>query len=113
MTKKHQSTAVYDRRAIMRKAHREYAASCRRGDGLTFSYWLAYSWRVARDQRQRDVTGETMLLIAGLIEDHVSRRITLAPEIRKGKNHEAAGLGFRLSSPDNRRRMADNGRPVF
>ena len=113
MTTKHQSTHAYDRRAIMRKAHREYAASCRRGDGLTFGYWLAYAWRVARDQRQRDITGETMRMIASMIDNYMSRRITLAPEIGKGKNHEAAGLGFRLSSPDNRRRMADNGRPVF
>jgi len=41
----------YDRAAIMRKAHREYAASRRRGDGLTFGYWLAYAWRVARDRK--------------------------------------------------------------
>jgi|GEM_PF-6262247 len=68
--------AAYDRHAIMRKAHREYAASCRRGDGLTFGYWLAYAWRVARDRRQRDMTGDTMRMI----EDHASRRITLAPD---------------------------------
>lgn len=78
MTKQPQISA-YDRRAIMRKAHREYAASCRRGDGLTFGYWLAYAWRVARDRRQRDMTGETMRMIAGIIEADLSRRITLSP----------------------------------
>lgn len=41
----------FDRAAIMRKAHKEYRSSMRRGDGLTFGYWLKYSWRVARDQK--------------------------------------------------------------
>ena len=45
------SDGGFDRAAVMRKAHREYSASRRRGDGLSFGYWLAYSWRVARDQR--------------------------------------------------------------
>ena len=97
MTKQPQPSA-YDRRAIMRKAHRVYAASCRRGDGLTFGYWLAYAWRVARDQRQRDITSETMRLIAGLIEDHLSRRIVLAPAIEEGTKHDSCPLGFHLSS---------------
>ena len=110
--RKQPQTNAYDRRAIMSKAHREYAASCHRGDGLTFGYWLAYAWRVARDRRQRDMTDTTMRRIADTIADHLSRRIILLPQVRKGKNHETDHLGFRLLSPDHRRRMADIGRPV-
>ncbi len=106
MTKRPQ-TPAYDRRAIMAKAHREYAASRRRGDGLTFGYWLAYAWRVARDRRQRDMTDTTMRMIAGIIDDHLSRRIMLAPEIRKGRIYEKDRMGFCISRADNGRRMAD------
>lgn len=80
--KKQPQTYTYDRRAIMRKAHREYADSCRRGDGLTFGYWLAYSWRVARDRRQLEMTAVTMRTISDTIADHLSRRIMLAPVFR-------------------------------
>lgn len=112
MTKKHQSTHAYDRRAIMRKAHREYAASCRRGDGLTFGYWLAYAWRVARDQRQRDITGETMRMIAGMIEATLSRRIVLAPAIEEGTKHASSPLGFHLSSVAGHRTSCDGRRAI-
>ena len=78
MTKK-QTPAGYDRAAIMRKAHREYHASMRRRDGLSFGYWLAYAWRIARDRRRMNDTAQTMNRIAGMIDDHLSRRIVLAP----------------------------------
>ncbi len=80
----HQGAGGYDRRAIMRKAHREYHASMRRRDGLSFGYWLAYAWRIARDRRKMNDTAATMRRIADMIEDHASRRITLAPEIVAG-----------------------------
>lgn len=112
MTTKHQSPAVYDRRATMRKAHREYAASCRRGDGLTFGYWLAYAWRIARNRRQRDMTDTTMRMIAGMIEDHLSRRIVLAPAIEEGTKHNSIPLGFRLSSVSRHRTSRDGRRAI-
>ena len=110
--KKQPQTHTYDRRAIMRKAHREYAASQRRGDGLTFGYWLAYAWRVARDRRQRDMTGDTMRMIAGMIETDLARRITLAPSTGRNRDNEADHMGFRISRADNRRRRADEGRAI-
>ncbi len=45
------TSGAYDRRAIMRKAHREYQAARGRGDNRPFGYWLAYAWRVAKDRR--------------------------------------------------------------
>lgn len=108
MTKQpHKGAGGYDRRAIMRKAHREYAASRRRGDGLTFGYWLAYAWRVARDRRRRDMTGDTMRRIAGMIEEDIARQIALAPATGRNMGNETHHLGIYLSCADNRRRMAD------
>lgn len=44
--------SCYDRAAVMKKAHRDYRAARRRGDGRPFGYWLAYAWRVAKERRE-------------------------------------------------------------
>ena len=96
----------------MRKAHREYAASCRRRDGLSFGYWLAYAWRIARDRRRMNETAAIMRRIADIIDDHLSRRIVLAPAIGKGMNNEPDRLGFHLSNHADHRASRDGRRAL-
>ncbi len=42
----------FDRAAVMSRAHGLYRAARSRGDNRGFGYWLSYSWRVARGQRE-------------------------------------------------------------
>gem|GEM_PF-4979817 len=79
--RKQPQTPAYDRRAIMRDAHKRYRDGRRLGIDWTFARCLQTAWRAARI-RQGDDTAATMRRIAGMIDDHLSRRITLAPEIR-------------------------------
>ncbi len=110
MTKQPQ-TCAYDRRVIMRDAHKRFRDGRRLGIDWTFAHCLQTAWRAARIRQERDITA-TMRMIADMIDDHMSRRITLAPEIRKGRIYETHPMGFRLLSPDHRRRMADDGRAI-
>ncbi len=106
MTKQPQISA-YDRRAIMRDAHKRFRDGRRLGIDWTFARCLWTAWQAARMRHERDMTGETMRRIAGIIEADLSRRITLVPEIRKGMNDETHPMGFRLSRSDHRRQLAD------
>jgi hypothetical protein len=108
----HLQTAAYDRRAIMRDAHKRFRDGRRLGIDWTFVHCLRTAWAAARIRRGQDVTADTMRRIASMIEDHLSRRITLAPEIGRGKNHETHPMGFRLSRADNHRASRDGRRPV-
>ena len=105
MTKRPQ-THTYDRRAIMRDAHKRYRDGRRLGLAWPFAQCLRTAWRAARIRHERDIH-TTMSMIASMIDDHLARRIVLAPEMRKGKNHDTHCMGFRLLWADNRRRMAD------
>ena len=68
---------AYDRRAIMRDAHKRFRDGRRLGIDWTFGHCLQTAWRAARIRQERDVTA-TMRRIAGMIDDHLSRRITLS-----------------------------------
>lgn len=75
---KQQTPAGYDRAAIMRDAHKRFRDGRRLGIDWTFAQCLRTAWQAARI-RQGDETTQTMRRIADMIEDHLSRRMTLAP----------------------------------
>ena len=101
----------YDRRAIMRDAHKRFRDGRRLGLAWPFAQCLRTAWQAARIRRGDD-TAQTMRRIADMIEDHLSRRIVLAPEIRKGMNNEPDRLGFRLSRHDDHRTGRDGRRAI-
>jgi hypothetical protein len=112
MTKhQHKGAGGYDRRAIMRNAHKRYRDGQRLGLAWPFAQCLATAWQAARI-RQGDDTAATMRRIAGMIDDHLSRRITLAPEIGKGRINEKDRLGFCLSPVAGHRASRNGRRPV-
>lgn len=43
-------TNRYDRRAIMKDAHKRYRAGCRLGIGWTFAHCLQTAWQAARQR---------------------------------------------------------------
>ena len=110
MTKK-QTPAGYDRRAIMRDAHKRFRDGRLLDLGWTFAQCLRTAWAAARIRQERDITA-TMNRIASMIEDHLSRRIVLPPAIGEGMSNETDCMGFRLLCADNRRRMADGRRAI-
>ena len=110
MTKK-QTPARYDRRAIMRNAHKRFRDGLLLDLGWTFAQCLRTAWRAARI-RKGDDTAATMRRIAGMIEDHLSRRIVLPPAIGEGMNHDANSMGFRLPPVADHRASRDGRRTV-
>lgn len=70
----------YDRRAIMRNAHKRFRDGRRLALDWTFAQCLKTAWAAARIQCQSD-TRATMSMIADIIEADIAHRITLAPAI--------------------------------
>jgi hypothetical protein len=85
MTKhQHKGAGGYDRRAVMKDAHKRYLSRQQPGEiALTWAQCLRTAWQATRIRQERDIHA-TMRRIAGMIDDHLSRRITLAPEIVAG-----------------------------
>ena len=113
MTKhQHKGAGGYDRRAVMKDAHKRYLSRQQPGEiALPWAECLRRAWQAARI-RQGDDTAATMRRIASMIEDHLSRRITLLPAIREGMSNETDCMGLGLLCADNRRRMADGRRAI-
>ena len=110
--KPHTGAGGFDRRAIMKDAHKRYLSRQHPGEiALPWAECLRRAWQAARIRQERDIHA-TMNRIASMIEDHLSRRIVLPPAIGEGMSNETDCMGFRLLCADNRRRMADGRRAI-